>query len=70
MRTMSDPVSGKRCARAPCGALLDQLVWAKQISAGFCGHITSLRDMSVPESRKSHARAPCGALLDQLVWAN
>jgi len=43
--------------------LLDQLVWATQISAGFCGHITSRRDMSDPESRKRCALAPCGALL-------
>ena len=69
---MSVPKPRKRCALAPCGALLDQLVSANcsEQRFRFCGHVTSLRDMSAPESRKRCARAPHGALLDQLVWAN
>ena len=62
----------KRCALAPCGALLDQLVSANCSVQRFrfCGHITSLRDMSAPESHKRYAQALHGTLLDQLVWAN
>ena len=69
---MREPECRKRRVRPPLrwGTLPDRLACDKQISASFCGHITSLRDMSDPESRKRCAREPCGALLDQLVSDN